>query len=91
MKNELKGLPKTVTEAPQLYLNNICTKFAINFASRINDGGLNPRISDADQEFKNATKAAVAQFGLADRSEIDRGIVRKSANDFLFNSVQGCS
>ena len=86
--NQKRALPSPITEVPQHFLLKLCNDFIAHLNDHIK--GENDRkdlalmIAEADRRFLDSVRGAVAQFGLADHDEKQRGVLPKSANDFLF-------
>jgi hypothetical protein len=87
IRERYRALPRPVGDAPHLYLHQLCH----NFTNRLTESvkGINDKkdlslmIEEADRRLLESLKFSVAQFGLADYDEKKRGILTKSANDFL--------
>jgi len=90
---ELRALPRPITDSPQQYLWKLCGEFIAHVTDCIkgeNDRkDLSLMLSEADRRFLNSIKGAIAQFGLANHDEKQEGVLIKSANDFLFQRPMG--
>jgi hypothetical protein len=84
----LRALPHPIKEAPQHHLWKLCSDFnaqLMNYLKGENDQkDLAMKIAEADRRFLDSVKGGIAQFGLADHDEKQRGVLAKCANDFLF-------
>jgi len=90
INEEFKALPRPIGDAPQSYLLQLCRDFFDDMNSCVkgeNDKkDLSLMVSEADRRLIHSIKSSIAQFGLADHDENQRGVLQKSANAFLFEA-----
>jgi len=87
VKEKYRALPRPVIDAPHLYLHQLCQDFLESLTESIKGDNdqkdLALMIEEADRRLLTSVKSSIAQFGLADRDEKRKGILTKSANEFL--------
>lgn len=80
-------MPRPVTDAPHLYLHQLCRDFLESLTESIKGDNdqkdLALMIEEADRKLLTSVKSAIARFGLADHDEKKKDILTKSANEFL--------
>lgn len=80
-------MPRPVTDAPHLYLHQLCRDFLDSLTESIKGDNdqkdLALMIEEADRRLLTSVKSSIARFGLADHDEKKKGILTKSANEFL--------
>jgi hypothetical protein len=75
-------------ESPRSSLHNLCLAYERDLKERIkgefNKKELVVMIAEADKEFLKDIKFSIAKFGLVDVDEEKATIMKRCANDFLF-------
>ena len=87
IKCKLGELPPLI-ETPRSSLHNLCLAFERELKEQIegefNKNQLVVMIAEADKEFLKDIKFSIAKFGLVDHDEEKTTIMKRCANDFLF-------